>query len=1086
MNLKNKPASKRFSIVLILLVALTSGYAQDLKFKRFNRDEGLSSVNAKTIFQDSDDFIWIGTQDGLNRYDGYHFKVFRSDVNDTTALQSSDINCMIQDKSGDIYLGTNGAGLSVFNKYTETFKTYTDKKNNLSNNTVLCLLDLNDTELLIGTADGLSVFNKNTKKAYSIAAPKEVNERLYISSMCKDSKGTIWVALPRYGLYKFNVNEKKLILYPFPEKITNNTKNDYYKQAIVCFNEFNNILYCGTFNGGVITFDIIEQSFSERQYYGEENSGLNKIRGIIKDKNGNDVWFASLGGLIKYNPQSRSHKIESNSNIDNTSISSNQLLCIFQDKQHNIWLGSEDKGISINISSSKKFTHYNKNQLNGNDAVYAFLETSDGLIWIGTDEGLYSFNRHTKEFTNRSDIIKKHSVSSVYSLLEDQNKNIWIGTEGAGIIFYDTKSIKSKIILNEKYHQGVIHKIVEDSKKQIWAATYNHGILLINPSNGNVISFNMENGLPTNIINDVFENKQDSSFWLSTQGGGICILKFDNAGKIIDKKNLNHQLNKNSISSDLVYSVFKDQENTFWIATNNGLNRYKDGKFTLLSENDGLPSNYVYSILQDKALNLWLTTNSGLSKYNPKNNVFVNYTVNNGIQSKEFNQGAAYKCKDGTMLVGGMNGFNYFDPEQIRENNYIPTIYLNSYLRQGNTVKTDTSILFKKHLTLSYQENYFTFEVTAIDYTSPENIKYMYLLKGYDHNWSSPTNVRYISYTELPGGNYTLLVKASNSDGSWSTTPFELHITVIPPWWKTTWFYVISGIIGLSMVFGFTSYRTNAVKKVNKVLETKVAERTSELATKNRDITSSIEYAKRIQEAILPAQDLIFSKLEHAFILYKPKDIVSGDFYWFGEKGQYKIIAVVDCTGHGVPGAFMSMIGHNLLNQIVSEKGNYDPGTILQELHKGVQAALKQGSNTVNTSDGMDVSLLAINTETGNCLWAGAFRSLIIVNDQGLLAKLEGNKYPVGGAQLDTERSFTTHTCQLQKNDMLYMFSDGYADQFGGERGKKFMVKHFHTLLTSIHTIPIKEQEEELERQFNTWKGRLEQVDDVLVLGIKY
>ena len=181
----------------------------------------------------------------------------------------------------------------------------------------------------------------------------------------------------------------------------------------------------------------------------------------------------------------------------------------------------------------------------------------------------------------------------------------------------------------------------------------------------------------------------------------------------------------------------------------------------------------------------------------------------------------------------------------------------------------------------------------------------------------------------------------------------------------------------------------------------------------------------------------------------------------------------------------MSMIGHNLLNQIVSEKGFYEPGAILNELHKGVQAALKQGSNAVNTNDGMDVSLMALNTETRECLWAGAFRSLIIINSDGEFEKIDGNKYPVGGAQLDSERKFTTHKRQLNKNDSLYMFTDGYADQFGGDKGKKFMVKRFHDILLSIHEYSCKEQQKELEAKFNNWRGPFEQVDDVLVIGIK-
>lgn len=282
----------------------------------------------------------------------------------------------------------------------------------------------------------------------------------------------------------------------------------------------------------------------------------------------------------------------------------------------------------------------------------------------------------------------------------------------------------------------------------------------------------------------------------------------------------------------------------------------------------------------------------------------------------------------------------------------------------------------------------------------------------------------------------------------------------------------------------FTQYRTKAIKKENKVLENKVAERTKELAEKNHDITSSIQYAKRIQEAILPSKDVIFTKLKKVFILYKPKDIVSGDFYWFAEKNGFNIFAVVDCTGHGVPGAFMSMIGHNLLHQIVLEKGIIEPGEILNNLHKGVQESLRQGQNEINTNDGMDVSLIAINYETKVIKWAGANRPLVLINKAGEYLKYDGNKFPVGGAQLDSNRQFTTH--QITANNcMAYMFSDGYADQFGGDKGKKYMVKRFNELLTSIHLSKPDEQRLELEKSFELWKVNHEQVDDVLVVGIE-
>ena len=248
---------------------------------------------------------------------------------------------------------------------------------------------------------------------------------------------------------------------------------------------------------------------------------------------------------------------------------------------------------------------------------------------------------------------------------------------------------------------------------------------------------------------------------------------------------------------------------------------------------------------------------------------------------------------------------------------------------------------------------------------------------------------------------------------------------------------------------------------------------------------SSIQYATRIQEAILTSKNNIFRKLKKVFILYRPKDIVSGDFYWFAEKDGVKIFAVVDCTGHGVPGAFMSMIGHNLLHQIVLEKGFTDPGEILTNLHKGVQEALRQGHNEINTNDGMDVSLITINDQAKEVKWAGANRPLVMIDANGVFSKYDGNKFPVGGAQSDANRSFTSHVIPVVLSTMAYMFSDGYADQFGGEKGKKFMVKRFHELLNDIHLLPAEEQRNALEKNFDSWRNNHEQVDDVLIVGIE-
>ncbi len=1096
MILKNTQAIKWFFVSLIYFLVISYGYSQNIKFKRVSIEEGLSAVTVNSIYQDSQDFIWVGTQDGLNRFDGYHFKVFKNDPSNPNSISSNDVKCILEDKTGNIYFGSNGGGLSIFNKYNETFTNLRSglSSNSISNNVVRDIVELNDNELLISTANGLNLYNKSAK-SFKQVFYKNNEEEIGFTKFFKDSYGNIWIGSDANYVFEYDTKSSKLINYELPQrflevdKLNNNVSTR--RKIIYNFTQKQGTLICGS-DGGLLFFDIEKKVFKKVFSFDEKNRYNNRIKCFINLADSNKLMFGTWGGLVKLNLSDFSYTIEQKSETSVNSLSSDKISSIFKDKQGNLWIGTEENGLNIYFNSLNKFPLYNKSNGLENDFVYSIYQLNNKNILIGTEDGLYSLNPQTNTVSNYNAILKKHEINTVLSLLEDNQGNIWIGSYGQGIIVYNPNTKKETKLLADKNFGGTVMKMIQDKSGVIWVATYKDGLYSINPNTFAVKRFTTEQGLPSNNIYVVYENKEDNTLMVGTDGGGLCILNFVTSVEKPLVTVFKHIDNRNSISSNSVNNIYKDENGIFWLATSNGLNKFdlKKKNFAVYSEKDGLPNSYIYDVIPDKDKNLWLPSNFGLTKFNPNSknengSAFKNYNTNDGLQAREFNQGASFLCKDGKILVGGIAGLNYFDPTAIKESKITPKSYIYSYSRQGKDITTDSTIIYKNKLELTYKENYFTFELVALDFVSTEKTKFMYYLEGYDKDWSSPTSVRFVSYTELPGGEYTFKVKATNSDGVWNETPTEIKIKVIPPWWKTTWFYVIAGLGSIASIVGFIRYRTNIIKKENKILENKVAERTKELAEKNRDITSSIEYAKRIQEAILPSKELIFAKLKQAFILYKPKDIVSGDFYWFGERDHYKIIAVVDCTGHGVPGAFMSMIGHNLLNQIVSEKGIYKPGLILEELHKGVQAALKQGNNAVNTNDGMDVSLLAINTETRECMWAGAFRSLVIVNDEGELDKIDGNKYPVGGAQLDSDRIFTTHTRTLSKNDCLYMFTDGYADQFGGTKGKKFMVKQFHDNLKAIHQFSINEQKKELEKQLNDWKGDFEQVDDVLVIGIK-
>ena len=370
------------------------------------------------------------------------------------------------------------------------------------------------------------------------------------------------------------------------------------------------------------------------------------------------------------------------------------------------------------------------------------------------------------------------------------------------------------------------------------------------------------------------------------------------------------------------------------------------------------------------------------------------------------------------------------------------------------------------------------------------------MLEGFDKEWIEAGTRRFATYTNLDPGEYTFRVSTSNSDGVWSDSVSSLKITITPPFWRTTWFYILCALTLVLVIWIYIRWRERRLRREKTVLEEKVTERTSELheekekvVAAHKDIRDSISYARRIQDAILPHEDEFRQLFPQSFVLYQPRDVVSGDFYWaarLGEGADEKILlAVADCTGHGVPGALMSMIGHALLNEIVKLEKMHDPARILERLHLEVRAALKQGSGN-ETRDGMDIALICFERKSRSLHFAGANRPLLyFVN--GVMKEIKPDKQAIGGLQDDQPRTFTSQTISLEteKEVMIYLFSDGYADQFGGEKGKKFMLKRLHEMLAANHHQPVDTQKESLQTTIEKWKGNHEQVDDMLVIGIR-
>lgn len=1062
---------------------------------RFTSLEGTQSV-INTMLEDKMGYVWAGTQDGLYRYDGYEFKMYKRVPNDSSSISDNFIWCMHQSKNGLIWIGTNGGGLNAYNPVKNKFTRITSKDANspLNNGIIRSITEDKNGNLYVGTENGLVIYNPSTQQTEYFTQGNNGLKSNRIFSVLIDRDDNIWLGTYGAGLHLYQKETKKFIQYLDLLPSGNIAQESSLLIRTLFQDRFGNF-WIGTAGAGLLRFNTKSKTF-DQQIKPEQG----KADGVIHINQSDDdkLWIASMDGLFIYDFSKKSFSHYTHNEEDPFSLSNNRIRYILMGSNNIVWIGTDGMGINVYIKLANQFAHFTRNSkdsipLAGNE-IMAFAEDAKGHIWIATLDGL-SFCDSKKKVLENFDLNKNKIHNRILSLHLDNDSLLWLGSWGMGANYCNlstkefSKPFNSDNPINNTLIAGnTILDISEDKNKNIWFATLD-GLSIFSKNEEKFTNYTTIDGLSSNSIYCIYFDANKDIMWVGT-GNGINL--FDvKSKKIIEKIQSNGK--EGELSSNIIYAITKDSKGFYWIGTNSGLNKYdaKNKTFTSFYEKDGMSSDLIISITEDENYNFWLTSGNGLIKFSPSNfdkseNPFKNYFPVDGIQDKEFNQGAYFKKKDGEILIGGINGYNSFYPSQIKTNTNLPKVYLTSFKIFEKEVLLDTNISFKKYLELTFQDKFFSFEFVALDYLLPSKNLYSFKMEGLDDEWSPPSNRRFISYSNLPGGDYIFRVKACNNDGVWNNEGVAIHIKIIPPFWKTNLFYAFCILLAILSVIIYNRLRTRKIKKEKKILETKVVERTKELAEKNRDILSSIQYAKRIQEAILPPLEQIYSHFPKSFVLYKPKDIVSGDFYWFAEKNGKKIIAAVDCTGHGVPGAFMSMIGHNLLNQIVIENGITDAAQILNMLNDSIVNSLKQdGGGKLETRDGMDVALCVIENNSYNVQFAGAFRPLYILKGANL-EKIDGNKFPIGGLKTVDDKTFIAHTIQLKEGDTIYMFSDGYADQFGGKEGKKFMVKRFRDTLLEVANLSMKGQHRKLDEVFSQWKGNYEQVDDILIIGIKF
>lgn len=822
-----------FIIAIIFILFFNKYFVQaienNLKFRKITIKDGLSQSSVECIFQDSKGYMWFGTADGLNRFDGHEFKVYRYNLNDDNSLTSNYINSIIEDKQGFLWIGTT-KGLNKIDTYTDKITRYVndpDNINSLSSYNVWDVMEDSKGYIWVATDKGLNKYDARTNTFTRYFFYKNNSNSLsydFITSLYEDSDGLIWVGT-KDGLNSLDTKKNLFTRYKEDSTNINSISNNYITKI---YEDKNKELWIGT-KGGLNKYNKKTNKFT---HYKSSNSNnqlqSDFIQAISEDSRG-ILWIGTDRGLSKYNRDTDDFFTYKNQYYDSESLIDNNVLNIYEDRTGMLWIGTYS-GISI-LNPTSKFIHYKKketeeNSLNDNMINGIYVDDQD-IIWIATNSGgLNSINRKNgkvKHYMNDPNDDETVSHNRIWSIDEDKDGELWVATshglnkfdkttEKFTRYFNGNDNDKNSLINNE------VRYIYVDNSGIIWIGT-RHGLDSFDKKKGEFTNYDdllSDNGIKDQYISSIYEDS-DGVLWLGcgVEGG---LIKFDR--KTNTMKNYKYsKFNNESISNNSIESITEDRYGNLWIATHYGVNKFdkKEEKFTRYTEDEGLCNNYTYGILIDEFNNPWVSTNGGLAKIDVYDNRIINFNVNDGLQSNEFNGYSYFKSKSGEMFFGGINGLNIFNPKDLSKECYSSKVVIESFYINGQPID------IRNGMELKHNEENFSLDFFLPNYENPAKTKYAYILEGVDKKWVYSNYRNYASYTNVKHGKYIFKVKARNSNGIWSEVT-EVPITVLRPPWKTWWAYLSYTLIILLIIYVIWNYVT--------ILEGLVNQRTIQLNNK--------------------------------------------------------------------------------------------------------------------------------------------------------------------------------------------------------------------------------------------------------------
>lgn len=856
------------TILLFLIFFFKKVISQDtttLFFETISVEDGLSHVLVNCIVQDKQGFLWFGTENGLNKYDGYNFKIYKTKPNDTASLHSNSIKSIITTPKGQIWVGTSGGGLHLYNPIEDNFYNFL---NIIPKTEIYCLMYDEYDNIWVGSyGKGISIINTKTLTSKEFRYNNKLSNK-NIRALFKDSQGIIWIGTDGGGTYRYNQKDSTILNF-IPQSDNNSIAGISIMSIVETDNRY---IWFGTYGNGLSRLDKTDGTF--KNYSTDNILSHNIIWKITKDNN-NRLLLSTRGGGIDILNTKKEEVINLSSKHANPNkeINNNFILDILRDRSNVYWIATEQKGINkLDLNRIKFHTipYFEKHKYN----VTSIVSDEKENIWYGTaGNGIIYYDNSTGQyFQIQHEAKAKNTLSSnfILSIDLDSKGNLWIGTDGFGV---DVLNIDSGTIRNYsetttqiKLTNNAVHKVKVDSRNRVWLGTYGGGLMMFDISKDTIETYTINKNKLQNVVRDIHEDFY-RNIWIATPYDGLGIIDTINHSIKYYK---NKKFDPNSLSSNNVTCISQTSDkNIIWVGTQgNGLCKFdtKSSTFKTYTQEEGLANDIIVSLASTNQT-LWIGTLNGLSKMITQLDEFSNFNANDGLKTNTINTLTLHITKNGSIILGTAKGVNTFTPSKVLASHYSPPILITDLKMGNHSIKPkneyDGTVIINKNVSycdtfnFNYKHNLISFRFAALDYTDPSSIKYKYKLEGFDNKWiETSSDQRYISYAKLPHGIYKLKIQSTNSDGVWSKNIKTVILNVSPPFWLTRWFISTVIIFILASIYLSVKLKTRQLQKDKLNLELKVSERTKEINFQNEEII------KQTGKILLQQEEIIDKKEE--------------------------------------------------------------------------------------------------------------------------------------------------------------------------------------------------------------------------------